>query len=404
MALIDMWKANRDGIREKSLHQLLAFAGEGKLSDGNTCCKEFRELLGELSLDVLRRHASEALNGDADAPGLALQDIVNTLGARLGYQVQNGLYRGRHGEPGHDGLWRDPSSAHSIVIEVKSTSAYRIKLEPIAKYQEALADAGKIKPRESSALIVVGQKDEDTSDLEAQIRGSRHHAGDVRVISLDGLFKMVALKNDTDDPASAQLLRGVLVPKEYTKLDELLEIVSFVAQDLVPDQPAGTDLEEVKEKGGGREGAYVSKLDKDALRHQMEELVQKKIGQGLKGISRSLYESLDGKIAIAYAPSQAYVHKSYTGYWFALHDHQVDFLKKYASGFVAYYCAGAGILLLPWDEVSKWVKYLGESSHNGRHWWHVVLKNVKGSWEMRLKAGSPGNPVNIGKWFASNGP
>ena len=33
IVLIDMRRASRDGIRDKSLHQLLAFAGEGKLRD-----------------------------------------------------------------------------------------------------------------------------------------------------------------------------------------------------------------------------------------------------------------------------------------------------------------------------------------------------------------------------------
>src|ERR1700722_16941952 len=138
MALLDMWRANRDGIREKSVHQILAFAGEAKLADGNKCSNEFRDLLKVVSLDVLQRYASEALNGD-------------------------------------------------------------------------------------------------TTDLEAQIRGSRY-SWQVRVISLEALFKMVALKSPGDYPCWAKLLRGILIPREFTKLDALLDIVSFVAEDVSSDE------------------------------------------------------------------------------------------------------------------------------------------------------------------------
>jgi len=64
MALIDMWREDRDGIRKKSLHQILAFAGEGRLTDNNACSKEFRELLAVIPLDVLRRYATEVLTSD----------------------------------------------------------------------------------------------------------------------------------------------------------------------------------------------------------------------------------------------------------------------------------------------------------------------------------------------------
>jgi hypothetical protein len=91
---------------------------------------------------------------------------------------------------------------HAIMVEVKSTSTYRIKLEPISRCRDTLADSGRINKGKSSVLIIIGQMDEDTTDLEAQIRGSRY-AWDVRLISLAALFKLVDLKNSTDDPASA---------------------------------------------------------------------------------------------------------------------------------------------------------------------------------------------------------
>src|SRR5258705_200988 len=131
MALVDMWRSNRDGVQTKSLHQIVAFAGEGRLADGNVCSKELRKLLEIVPLDVLQTYATETLAGEATDRGLALQDIVNELGNRLGYGVEAGLYRGKQGESGHDGLWTDPDNSHAIVAEVKKTAVYRITLDTI---------------------------------------------------------------------------------------------------------------------------------------------------------------------------------------------------------------------------------------------------------------------------------
>jgi hypothetical protein len=98
LTLVKMWKENKEGIQGKSLVQILKFAGEGKLADGNACSSEFRELLGALPLAALREYAYQAISSkETDFPdrSFALQDLVNELGKRLGFDVAPGLYRGR---------------------------------------------------------------------------------------------------------------------------------------------------------------------------------------------------------------------------------------------------------------------------------------------------------------------
>jgi hypothetical protein len=226
---------------------------------------------------------------------------------------------------------------------------------------------------------------EDTTDLEAQIRGSRF-AWDVRVISLAALFKLVELKNATDDPASAQLLRGILVPREYTKLDSLLDIVSFVAKDISTETEEGLPKEE---RTADREGAYVSKLNREELRARAKDFLLKQLSIDFKDVSRTLLESQDGRVVVCY-----------TQFWFGLHDHQVDFMAKHPQGYAAYLCAGSGILFMPWSEFSKYVGDMGESTTDTRHWRHVVLQLTKeGKLKMRLKADAPQNPVDVTRWF-----
>ena len=77
--------------------------------------------------------------------------------------------------------------------------------------------------------MVVGRQ--DTGELEAQVRGSRH-AWDIRLISTDGLIKLVDVKESTDEADTGRRIREILVPIEYTKLDTLIEAIFVAAKDV----------------------------------------------------------------------------------------------------------------------------------------------------------------------------
>ncbi|MGA2625752.1 MAG: hypothetical protein ABSF63_01650 [Candidatus Bathyarchaeia archaeon] len=393
MTLVEMWTNNKEGIRNKTLAQILAFAGEGKLADGNDCSREFRDLVSSLSLDILKGFANQALaSKESDFPdrSYALQDLVNELGKRLGFSVQYGLYRGRQGESGHDGLWIDPDDKHPIIIESKSSTNYPIKLDTLARFKTILQKQGSIESK-YSALIVIGGN-EDTGDLEAQIRGSRQ-AWDTRVISLGALFSLASLKIETDEPDSARLIRNVLIPREYTKLDGLVEIVSFIADDVSEDE---LELEPTKQVKEAEERPYVSKLNSTELRDDAKAILAKMLDHSLKDISRTLLESDDGSIGICYAQSRQYERGNLIFYWFALHDRQIDFLKKHAEMYLAYHCVGTGLIFIPWRDFESNLKYLGESSVKGRHWYHIHLQEAEG--KIHLKPSSH-DPVDVTKWL-----
>jgi hypothetical protein len=87
MALVDFWKSSPDQIRNKTVQQLLVFAGDGRLRDGNETSVEFRQFLTHISSDLLSAFASQCLTSSFSDGGLALQDIVNQAGRRLGFKV-----------------------------------------------------------------------------------------------------------------------------------------------------------------------------------------------------------------------------------------------------------------------------------------------------------------------------
>jgi hypothetical protein len=233
-ALLSLLKNDPAQVDLLSVEQILALCGSGKLTDGSECSRDFREYLQITSSDNLIRYLQTCLQGPFEKNGQALQDIVNELGRRLDYNVENGLYQGRSNAMGFDGLWSEPGK-HTIVVEVKTSDAYRINLDRIGGYRDELIRSGKI-TTDSSVLLVVGRQ--DTGDLEAQVRGSKH-AWTVRMISAEALGKLVALKESTE-LASAEKIHELLVPFEYTRLDKIIEIAFTVAEEASDseDQPA----------------------------------------------------------------------------------------------------------------------------------------------------------------------
>ena len=105
MPLVDFWKSSPDQIRSKTIEQLLTFAGDGKLRDGNVTSAEFRQFLGHIPSELLSTYAVQCLTSSFHDSGFALQDIVNQAGRRLGFKVEDGRYRGTAGEVGFDGIW-----------------------------------------------------------------------------------------------------------------------------------------------------------------------------------------------------------------------------------------------------------------------------------------------------------
>lgn len=182
MPLLSLWSTNPAAIDQFTIDQVVAAAGDGVLKDGSECSQELRSFLSQVKSTKLPLYVDRCLTSVFNKGGMVLQDLVNELGRRLDYKVTNGRYQGTTNAIGFDGIWV-PTEEHSIVIEVKTTDAYRMSLDTVAQYREKLIKAGQLAPR-SSILVVVGR--EDTGELEAQVRGSRH-AWDIRLISTDAL-------------------------------------------------------------------------------------------------------------------------------------------------------------------------------------------------------------------------
>src|SRR5689334_5222149 len=256
-ALLTLLKTDQGKVDALSIQQIIALCGKGKLTDESETCREFREYLRIAPSESLFQYLESCLQDSFDRSGLALQDVVNEFGRRLDYAVDNGLYQGRTNAVGCDGLWTAPNG-HVIVAEVKTTDAYRINLDTVAGYREQLIKSGRITSL-SSVLLVVGRQ--DTGDLEAQVRGSRH-AWTIRIISADALSKLVRLKENAE-LSSVSKIHELLVPFEYTRLDKIIEIAFRVAEDATNAvETERADLDHVSSESSGKDRGQVAVQDR----------------------------------------------------------------------------------------------------------------------------------------------
>ena len=380
MPLLDIWTKSPDQLHDKQVHQLIAFAGGGKLLDDSPCSAEFRSFLATVPSESLGTYSEQCLIQSFLDSGLALQDIVNEIGARLGAIANFGRYRGNSKQAGFDGLWEFPSG-QSIVVEVKTTDAYRIDLNTIAEYRRKLIAAGKLTEASSSMLLVVGRQ--DTGDLEAQIRGSRH-AWDIRIISVDALLRLMRIKEELEDPLIVQRIHSILIPREFTRLDAIADVLFSAAEEIKQDETP-IEVQEQSEDAKFDEPKAIPV----AFHEACVKRVQANLGVSLIKRSRAGYSSPDHTVALNCSVSKEHSPDAHPNYWFAFHPHQQEFLKKHGRSFVAFGCGTSNrLILVPYLEFEPWLQNTWTTTNEERMYWHVVIHREGERYTLRRKKGT----------------
>jgi len=380
MALVDLWHESPDQLQDKKFQQLIGFAGDGRLGDGRLASTELRDFLRLVSSVMIKRYADECLSESFKDSGFALQDLVNEIGMRLGFKVRHGRYRGTAGSIGFDGLWSAPEG-NQIVVEVKTTDAYRIDLNLVAGYRRELIKSHEIDEDDSSILIVVGRQ--DTGDLEAQTRGSKH-AWDVRLISVDALLRLLSIREEVEDPRIEIRIRTILVPREYTRVDEIIEVLFSTAEDILQEEWAADQT------GGDVSDEDQQKREKPV---SFNEACAEQIGRILKinflKRSRATFSTPDGSVALVCAVSKAYTDGRGEGFWFAFHPHQRQMLQAANKSYVGFGCGSSNqIILFKFSEFEKFLHSMNQTHRDdGTYYWHVQLRQESGNWRLQLRKG-----------------
>jgi hypothetical protein len=277
-----------------------------------------------------------------------------------------------------------------IVAEVKTTDVYRISLETIARYRERLKAEGKIDSA-SSILIVVGR--EDTGELEAQVRGSRY-AWDIRLISADALVKLVQLKENSDEAETGQKIRSVLTPVEYTRLDDLIDVMFTAAADveaaIVVSEPGDVLIAEAETKQNKHEWEFTDSKLLQAKRDAIFAAIERALRIKLIKKSRALYWDPEHKTRIACTISKRYERNSLYRYWYAYHPAWDSFLREGSPSFFVLGCVDLPVAFsIPWNVIHPLLGSLYTTETNrSRMYWHIHIGETQtGTYELSLPKG-----------------
>ncbi|GAG54133.1 unnamed protein product, partial [marine sediment metagenome] len=226
---------------------------------------------------------------------------------------------------------------------------------------------------------------EDTGELEAQIRGSRH-AWDVRLISIDALVRLLHIRQEIDDPATEAQIRSLLVPREYTRVDEIIDLVFSTTADLLEETPPG---ERDDDEGQGRSAVPREKpvSFNDAVAKRLSDHLR----VNLTKQSRIIFADVDASVKVTCAVSKEYSDPrgSGSGFWFAFHPHQLEKLESASTSYAAFGCGSADqIALLPIEFLKAQLKGLNQThKDDGRSYWHIHIHHDGNVWMLHRRKG-----------------
>ena len=393
-ALITLWREYPDQVRDLSVQQIVKIAGAGRLLDGSRCSADFRCVLAEMDASDLERFVSECLEKEGgkgtrkgfEDSGFVLQDVVNEIGRRLDFQVINGLYQGRKGVTGCDGIWKDASGIE-LVVEVKTTDTYSIPLDVVERYRERLSTTGEI-GAESFVLFVVGR--DDTGALEAQIRGSRH-AWTMRMTGAASLVRLLQVKVNAESPKVAERIRSILKPIEYTRVDRIADLMFEVRADTDEPLPNTETTERLGTLGSSspamialavRVEAAAARLPSglptpgiETIRQDAADIVSRRLGVRLTRRRRSLFETSDDKVHAIISVSKRY-ERDYQSYWYAFYDTQRDYLAESGTGFFVLCAADTSrVWSIPYSVIAPMLDGMNSTTRaDGQIYWHILTK------------------------------
>lgn len=195
----------------------------GVLADGSNESIRFRENVESqnIRLAELEEWTGEALEAPHDEQRLfALQDIVNSLGTRLGFQVEYGAYEASNADwMPFDGLWRLREDLY-LAVEVFSDPLERVDFSRLEKDLGALARNPAVGKADTVACFVLCAGADPT--IEDQIRTSRLHDR-IRLIPLPTLFDL--LRMDAEGVLARDQLPVLLRPFSAVGVHTLLQFL-----------------------------------------------------------------------------------------------------------------------------------------------------------------------------------
>ncbi len=203
-----------------------------ELKDESSQSRRFREFIEQekWTSEQIKEWLTECINrssGPHDPYNRAFQDLVVSLGKRLGFSIKYGRYVGRSGKENYDGIW-ERENGDKLVLEVKISTWPIGSVSQLGEYIDQLAR--REKGKRVFGLYVIGKG--DVRPLIEQILGSRYKDR-MRLILYDDLMEIITLKEELEpvlgETQAIEKIQNLLLPVESVNIGNIVKLIVEIA-------------------------------------------------------------------------------------------------------------------------------------------------------------------------------
>lgn len=203
-----------------------------ELKDGTEQVIRFREFIEKEKwpTEQIRKWLDECINeskGANDPSNRAFQDLVISLGRRLGFEIQYGRYTGKSGAENYDGIWKR-ENGDTILLEVKTSTWPIGSVSQLGEYIEGLSK--KEEAKNIFGLYVIGKG--DVQPLIEQILGSKYKDS-MRLILYEDLLEILSLKEELEpvigEKGAVEKIQNLLLPIESINIGNIIRLILEIA-------------------------------------------------------------------------------------------------------------------------------------------------------------------------------
>jgi hypothetical protein len=212
----------------------------------------------------------------------------------------------------------------------------------------------------------------------------------MRIISVDGLVRLMRLKESLEDPDAVRRIYEVLIPREFTKLDAIVDLVFSTTEDAKQTEALVADTPVAVSSPTTTGEATSPKFTPVSFNALVAQRVSEHLGTPLLKRTRALFSSPDDSTRVQCVASREYDSSGSAGYWFAFHPHQRDALNGAKHGYVAFGCGSPElIVLVPIQTFTPWTDGMNVTSREDRMYWHVQISREGNRLELVRRKGQP---------------
>jgi hypothetical protein len=167
-------------------------------------------------------------------------------------------------------------------------------------------------------------------------------------------------------------IHDILIPREFTRLDQIVDIVFSTAEEIRQEDLPEDESEEPERR-------HEPKFIPVAFHEACVERIQIDLKTPFLRESRATFASPDGSAALVCSVSKEHGRSDAPGYWFAFHPHQQQSLEGVSSAYVAFGCGSPNqVLLVPFPEFKQWLPNMNVTEREDRMYWHVHIGREDG--------------------------